>query len=97
VITFSIASTQVTNNNNTSSSGGGNCFIATAAYGTPLAEEVKILNRFRDKHLLTNVYGQTFVKLYYKYSPKMAEYIRQKESLKAIVRIMLKTLVNITK
>ena len=95
-ITFNVANTQSVNSN-TSSKGGGSCFIATAAYGTPMAEEVKILSRFRDKHLLNNFYGKTFVNLYYKYSPKMADYIRQEESLKAIVRIMLKTLVNITK
>ncbi|RKY34901.1 MAG: hypothetical protein DRP78_05990, partial [Candidatus Omnitrophota bacterium] len=76
---------------------GGSCFIATAAYGTAMAEEVKILSRFRDKHLLTNYCGKTFVNVYYKYSPSIADYIRQKESLKTIVRIMLKTLVNITK
>jgi len=92
-ITFSVANTQ----NSPSSSGGGSCFIATAAYGTPMSGEVKVLSRFRDKHLLRNYYGKIFVKLYYKYSPKMANYLRQKESLKSIVRIMLKPLVNITK
>jgi len=92
VITFSIANTQAVNN---TSSGGKNCFIATAAYGTPLAEEVKILSRFRDKHLLTNYCGKTFVNMYYKYSPKMAEYISQKPGLKRVIRLMLSPLVNL--
>ena len=93
-ITFSVASTQGTNNS-TSSKGGGKCFIATAAYGTPLAEEVKVLSRFRDNHLLTNYCGKIFVKLYCKYSPKIAECISQKPWLKRVIRLVLRPLVNL--
>ncbi|RKY34722.1 MAG: hypothetical protein DRP78_06215, partial [Candidatus Omnitrophota bacterium] len=95
-ITFSVASSPGTNNN-TTSKGSGKCFIATAAYGTPLAEEVRVLSKFRDKHLLTNYYGKTFVNLYYKYSPKIADYLRQRDWARIVVRLMLKSLVSITK
>jgi len=95
-ITFSVADTQGTNNS-TSSSGGRSCFIATAAYGTPLAEEVKVLSRFRDKHLLTNYCGKIFVNMYYKYSPKMAEYLRDSGWARNVVRLMLRPLVKVTK
>jgi hypothetical protein len=37
--------------------GGDGCFVATVAYGTPMAEEVKTLCDFRDKYLLTNPAG----------------------------------------
>ncbi|RKY36138.1 MAG: hypothetical protein DRP78_04390 [Candidatus Omnitrophota bacterium] len=94
-ITFNVAHTQSVANNASSSS--RNCFIATAAYGTSMAEEVKILSRFRDQHLLTNYYGKIFVNMYYQYSPKIASYIRQRDWARAVVRLMLKTLVNITK
>lgn len=71
------------------SSGGGGCFIATAAFGTPMAKEVKILCVFRDKYLLTNYLGTKFVSMYYKYSPPIADYIAKKELLKHVVRIAL--------
>jgi alpha-tubulin suppressor-like RCC1 family protein len=62
------------------------CFIATAAYGTPMAEEVEILREFRDEYLLTNPLGQALVDFYYKVSPPMAEFITEHPSLKPIVR-----------
>jgi len=62
------------------------CFIATAAYGTPMAEEIEILREFRDGYLLTNPLGQGLVEFYYKVSPPMAEFITEHPSLKPIVR-----------
>jgi hypothetical protein len=65
---------------------GGGCFIATAAYGTPMAEEIQILREFRDEYLLTNPVGQAFTDLYYKFSPPIANFITDHPSLKPIVR-----------
>jgi PKD repeat protein len=82
--------------NSGSGSGGGSsgfCFIATAAYGSPLARQVRILCRFRDSYLLTNKPGSKFVELYYRYSPPIADYIAQKPYLKAIIRMVLWPLV----
>ena len=62
------------------------CFIATAAYGTPMAEEVQILRKFRDGYLLTNPVGQSFVNLYYSVSPPIGEFITQHPGLKPMVR-----------
>ena len=62
------------------------CFIATAAYGTPMAEEIQILREFRDKYLLTNPVGQALADLYYGVSPPIAEFITEHPSLKPIVR-----------
>ena len=64
----------------------GGCFIATAAYGTPMAEEIQILRDFRDGYLLTNPVGKALVEFYYRLSPPMAEFITEHPSLKPIVR-----------
>jgi outer membrane protein assembly factor BamB len=65
---------------------GGACFIATAAYGTPMAEEIEILREFRDEYMLTNPLGQALVDSYYKVSPPIAEFITEHPSLKPIVK-----------
>ena len=62
------------------------CFIATDAYGTPVAEEIQILREFRDEYLLTNSVGQDLVEFYYRVSPPIAEFITEHPSLKLIVR-----------
>jgi endonuclease YncB( thermonuclease family) len=65
------------------------CFIATAAYGSPVNPYVKILRKFRDKHLLTHKIGRELVRIYYSYSPVIAGYISKHDSLKVITRLSL--------
>jgi hypothetical protein len=65
---------------------GTGCFIATAAYGTPMAEEIQVLRDFRDEYLVTNPVGSTLVDIYYTVSPPIAEFITEHPSLKPIVR-----------
>jgi len=80
-----------------SEGGSSSCFIATAAFGTPLAKEVKILCRWRDEVLMKRWIGRKFVKFYYKISPPIAEFIRKDIVSRAIVRILLKPIVLIVK
>jgi hypothetical protein len=68
------------------------CFIATAAYGTPLAKEVTVLRRFRDRQLLSNAAGRELVDAYYAVSPRMARSLEQQPRLRATVRALLWTL-----
>jgi hypothetical protein len=65
------------------------CFIATAAYGTPMAEEIQVLRDFRDQYLLTNPVGEAFVELYYKTSPPIANFITEHPALRPVVRAAL--------
>jgi hypothetical protein len=62
------------------------CFIATAAYGSAMADDVVLLRKFRDQHLLTNAPGQAFVQFYYRHSPPIADCIARHASLKLMVR-----------
>ena len=73
----------------TDSGGGGGCFIATAAYGSLMEPHVKILRDFRDRFMIGNTAGKNLVRLYYTYSPPIADFIIEHDSLRAMVRISL--------
>lgn len=59
------------------------CFIATATYGSQMAPEVQAFREFRNKYLLTNAFGKSLVKAYYKFGPEAAEWISHSEALRA--------------
>ena len=66
------------------------CPIASAAYGTSLAEEVEVFRNFRDECLLTNKTGRAFVRFYYHHSSSISKFIEKKKALKPIIRAGLK-------
>jgi hypothetical protein len=65
------------------------CFIATAAYGTPAAEQIDVLREFRDTVLLESTLGSRFVALYYRLSPPVASFISGHSFVRTIVRELL--------
>ncbi len=76
--------------------GDGGCFIATAAYGSPMGRHVKLLRDFRDRFLLTNPMGRAIIYLYSTYSPSVADFIARHDALCLMVRWSLLPLVSVS-
>ena len=73
------------------------CFIATAAYGTPLAQEIQVLRCFRDRRLDRSGLGRRIVALYYETSPPIADAISQSRLRRKIVRMLLDPIVKVVR
>lgn len=70
-----------------------NCFVATAAYGSPMEKNVKTLRRFRDLVLKKTSWGQLFIKTYYTFSPSLARWIAQTSERRSAARFFLAPIV----
>ncbi len=74
---------------------GGFCFVATAAWQTPMSGALPLLRGFRDSVLLQNAWGRRFVTLYYSQSPALAAAIKGRPVLRAVTRVALAPLVGV--
>lgn len=91
------ATVTIADDDSSSGGGGGGCFIATAAFGTAMAPEVDALRTFRDRYLLTHAPGRAAVRWYYRLSPPVADFIRQRDGLRALIRAGLTPLVALSR
>ena len=74
-------------------SAGPQCFVATAIYGDVNSYEVRVLRSFRDDRLLKSAMGRVVVDVYYRLSPPVADFIRNKKGLRLLIRKLLDRLV----
>jgi len=69
------------------------CFIATAAYGSPIAPQVKFLRNIRDKRLRISRAGALFIDayewIYYKFSPQVAEIMYRNQFFKNFMKWLI--------
>lgn len=70
------------------------CFVATAAYGSLLANDVTMLRRFRDTALRGHVPGELLVAGYYTFGPALARLIAPSATARATARSALAPLVD---
>jgi len=73
------------------------CYIATMAYGSYEHPQVIELRKFRDNSLSKSSFGIGFIKIYYEYSPKLVEYLKDKPIVNLIIKSFLNTLIRIVK
>ena len=69
------------------------CFIATAAYGSAMANDVELLRDFRDATLRSTVLGELAIETYYTFGPPVAGVIGQSDVLRQTARGMVQPIV----
>jgi hypothetical protein len=72
---------------------GQACFIATVAYGTPLAKDLDVYRAFRDGFLKRFDFGRGVIKWYYREGPKGADWIKAHDGWRLGTRIALSVFV----
>ncbi len=70
------------------------CFVATAAYGSVMANDVEMLRRFRDGVLQKTVIGELAVEAYYTFGPLVSGVVGESDLLRATARSFLDPIVD---
>ena len=73
------------------------CFIATATYGSPMAEEVITLRRLRDEVLDQYNIGRKMTEIYYQISPPIAAFIDRSKVAKDLCKVLLVPIIGLAK
>lgn len=65
------------------------CYIATMVYGNYDHPQVYALRQFRDEYLQNRKWGLAFIKIYYRYSPDLVDYLKGKKTINILIRNIL--------
>ena len=83
----------ITNEKSGDKSFGGGCLIATAAYGSELAQPIQELRYLRDNTILQTSVGSAFMEqfnsIYYTFSPTISDWERQNHAFREAVKITI--------
>ena len=95
---FEILSESDTTDDTTSDSEGGGCLIATATYGSEMANQVQQLRELRDNVILSQESGIAFMtgfnQIYYSFSPTIADLERENPIFKEFVKITITPMIS---
>lgn len=67
----------------------GPCFVATAVFDDPFHPAVESLRDFRDSFLRKTWVGRKFIYFYYRFSPRLALWLKDKPKIKFTIRKLL--------
>jgi len=74
------------------------CLIATAAYGTEMADQVQLLREIRDNTLLKTESGSSFMSvfnsIYYSFSPAVADLERENQAFRELTKIAITPMIS---
>jgi hypothetical protein len=85
------------NNNNNNNNQQKNCYIATLAYQDIDHPKVEYLRIYRDARLSKSSIGRKFIKLYYKYSPSIVNWLNPYRIINRVIRKLLDLMIYIIK
>jgi hypothetical protein len=71
------------------------CFVASAAYGSPLAAEIHVLRALRDRHLANHALGRGLIRVYYALGPTLAAPVAEHAWLATAGRALLAPVVRV--
>ena len=77
--------------------GDSDCFIATAAYGTPFDPKIDVLRNWRDDSLRNLSLGRLFIRIYYFTSPPVANVVAKSGFLRLCVRVVISPIIYLLK
>ena len=77
-------------NNNRS----GGCYIATMAYGEYDHPQVLELRKFRDEILERSLIGRLFIRIYYRFSPRLVMHMQYKKRINVLIKKGLDNFIN---
>lgn len=67
------------------------CYILTAAYGSPYARDIQILNTFRERFIPMTWWHERYLRWYDAVGPRIARHVQRRPVLKAMVRALAST------
>jgi hypothetical protein len=73
------------------------CFVATATYGSPMAEEVMTLRSFRDQVLCRYSLGRKMIEIYHIISPPIADFVSRYPRSRCVSRLFLAPIIYLAK